>query len=113
MGIDRKQADAGAEMLAASGLLARANVQTASNLIYEFLGSDYIPKNTAGCPQADNFQAVRKDLANLRKAPPWCRCGAVTGSDVQSGPFYCGMPAEVIAESVTTTCSPKRAGAIA
>lgn len=61
------------------------------------------PDHTPGGPTA-------KTAFNLRPAPAGNRCGARTGYDMQSGPFYCGDPATLMADinNGGTVCTCKR-----
>ena len=56
--------------------------------VHEMIKPDHIPGG-----------GTVSTATNLRTAPPGYRCGVPTGEDIQSGPFFCGDPATLIADA--------------
>ena len=67
------------------------------NEVERIVEDDYIPGGSTA-----------KTASNLRPASAGNRCGVRTGNDVQSGPFYCGEPATLMADTtdngIVCTC---------
>lgn len=80
-----------AQLLNRKGIISDADVAEAIKVIDDFTKPDYIPESSA------RFRASK--VTNVRPSPGGYRCSCVTGHDVQSGPFYCGEPATLIADS--------------
>jgi hypothetical protein len=66
--------------------------QSLQDELAHYLEPDFIPKDIR---QGGGIE----DMINVRPAPPLRRCLRITGDDLQSGPFYCGAPATVVADS--------------
>jgi len=89
------------ETLQAEGLLPAANQAAAEKVVDELTRPNFIP----GGP------AVRMDqLVDWTRCEPGYRCCRQTGNDIQSGPYFCGDPAEAKArhkddaDAVVCTC---------
>jgi hypothetical protein len=76
-----------ARYLSKLGLIAPIRESEAAAALEELFDEDFIP----GGKEATAAE-------NIRPADPGMRCGVATGRDIQSGPYYCGQPATVMAD---------------
>lgn len=76
-----------ARYLSKLGLIASIRESKVAAALEELLNEDYIP----GGEWATAAE-------NIRPADPGLRCGVATGRDIQSGPYYCGQPATIMAD---------------
>lgn len=84
-----------ARYLSKLGLIAPIRVSEAAAALEELLNEDYIPNGKRATA-----------VENVRPAGPGMRCGVAVGNDIQSGPFYCGRPATVMADVPQVTKKP-------
>jgi hypothetical protein len=77
-----------ARYLSKLGLVAPIREREAAAALEEVLDEDFIP----GGKEATAAE-------NVRPADPGMRCGVATGRDIQSGPYYCGRPATLMADA--------------
>lgn len=83
-----------ARYLSKLGLIAPIRESEAAAALEEVLDEDYIPNGERATA-----------AENIRPADPGMRCGVATGRDIQSGPYYCGQPATIMAD-VPRTITP-------
>lgn len=73
--------------LVRGGLLPEALAGAAEDMVEDVTHDDFIP----GGPEC-------REARRLRVNPGGHRCGVRIGEDVQSGPFYCGKAATLVAD---------------
>jgi hypothetical protein len=98
-----RRAERAVEVLLARGLLPLEAFEQAKALVVACVNGDYVPRNpTHFCPADESGEGV-KDYVNPRRLPFGSedRCGRPRSYDPQSGPIYCGQPADVMAESAS------------
>lgn len=74
--------------LVGQGIIPAGQAEAAKEITEKLTRPDYIPSGET---------VHDEDLENWQRCPPGHRCGSITGNDIQSGPFYCGKPAESMA----------------
>ena len=89
-----------ARALQAQGLISELETAAVEDTVERMTKPDYIPGG----------KSVSK-VKNLRPADPGARCCCETAYDIQSGPIFCGEPADWMADDanasgkVTAVCS--------